>query len=64
MTTKLLTMSELSKVTYGKFSRSGVRVELNQFFQTEAGKKAISDLRVEAKKPSGHYEPTIRKQKK
>lgn len=45
MTTKLLTMSELSAATYGKFSRSGVRVDLNGFFGTAAGKKVISELR-------------------
>lgn len=45
MAMKLLTTSELSTATYGKFSRSGVRVDLNGFFGTSTGKKVISELR-------------------
>lgn len=45
MATKLLTTSELSAATYGKFSRSGVRVDLHGFFGSATGKKLISELR-------------------
>lgn len=45
MATKLLTTSQLSAATYGKFSRSGVRVDLNGFFRTDTGKRLISELR-------------------
>lgn len=45
MATKLLSTSELSAATYGKFSRSGVRVDLHGFFGSVTGKRLISELR-------------------
>lgn len=57
MATKLLTTSELSAATYGKFSRSGVRVDLRGFFGSVTGKRLISELRDSSgkteKSPSG-----------
>jgi hypothetical protein len=61
MATKLLTTSELSTATYGKFSRFGVRVDLNGFFGTNTGKKVMSELRQSSganspSQPSLHQE--------
>lgn len=46
MATKLLTMSELRTATYGTFSRSGVRVDIGGYFKTQAGRKAIDEIRA------------------
>lgn len=52
MTTKRLTTSQLSGATYGKFTRSGVTVDVKRFLRTDSGRLLIQDLRTAAGKSS------------
>ena len=46
MAKKLLTMAELRRATYGSFTQSGVRVDLDRYFETRAGRQAIKEIRT------------------
>lgn len=53
MTTKRLTTSQLAGATYGKFTHSGVTVDVKRFLRTDSGRLLIRDLGAAAGKSGG-----------